>query len=121
MAPCGGDVLDGAVVAVLPALDAHAGVLRGSLHDLAVMRRRCVRCSAVVARRSPRWSRLRWDWWSWSGRGMKRGCGRSTVRHVPHARRENQRTRRCRSGDVSGADELGEAVEPGLLDRKSVV
>ena len=37
------------------------------------------------------------------------------MRHVPHARRENQGTRRCRSGDASGADELAEAVEPGLL------
>ena len=37
------------------------------------------------------------------------------MRHVPHAHRENQGTRRCRSGDASGDDELGEAVEPGLL------
>ena len=37
------------------------------------------------------------------------------MRHVPHARRENQRTRWCRSGDASGADELGEAVEPGFV------
>ena len=37
------------------------------------------------------------------------------MRHVPHARREDQRTGRCRSGDASGADELGEAVEPGFL------
>ena len=89
MAPCGGDVLDGAVVAILPALTAHAGVLRGSLHDLAVVRRRCVRCSVVVARRNRCRSRL---WWSWSGRGMERGCGRSAVRHVPHAPRENRGT-----------------------------
>ena len=39
VAPRGGDVLDGAVVAILPALDAHACVLRGPLHNLAVMRR----------------------------------------------------------------------------------
>ena len=37
--PGGGDVLDGAIVAVLPALDAHAGVLGGTLHDLEVVRR----------------------------------------------------------------------------------
>ena len=37
------------------------------------------------------------------------------MRHVPHARRGNQRARRRRSGDASGADELGEAVEPGFL------
>ena len=36
--PSGGDVLDGAVVAILLALDVDAGVLRGSLHDLAVVR-----------------------------------------------------------------------------------
>ena len=35
--------------------------------------------------------------------------------HIPHARREDQRTGWCGSGDASGADELGEAVEPGLL------
>ena len=37
------------------------------------------------------------------------------MRHVPHARRGNQRTRRCGSGDASGADDLGEAVEPGFM------
>ena len=57
--PCGSAILDDAVVAILPTLDVHACVLRGSLHDLAVVRRRCVRCSAVVVRSGPRWSRLR--------------------------------------------------------------
>ena len=52
-----GDVLDGAVVAVPLALDVHAGVWRGSLHDRAVVRRRCVRRGVVVATRGPRRSR----------------------------------------------------------------
>ena len=40
---------------------------------------------------------------------------RCAVRHIPCACREDQRARRCRSGDASGADKLGEAVEPGFL------
>ena len=120
MAPGGGDVLDDAIVFVLLALDAHAGVLGGSLHNLAVVRRRCVRCSAVVTRRSPRWSRLRCNRWSWSR--MERRRGRGALRHVPHAARRNQRTGRGRSGDASSADELREAVEPALLGlRRSTV
>ena len=46
---------------------------------------------------------------------MVRRRRRSAVRHVPHTPGENQRARRCRSGDASGSDELGEAVEPGFL------
>ena len=41
------------------------------------------------------------------------------MRYVPHAPGENQGARRCRSGDASGdasgTDELGEAMEPGFL------
>ena len=41
------------------------------------------------------------------------------MRHIPQASREDQGTRRRRSGSAScgtsGADELGEAVEPGFL------
>ena len=43
---------------------------------------------------------------------------RRAVRHVPCACRENQRARRSGSGDASGADEIGEAVEPGFLGRR---
>ena len=46
---------------------------------------------------------------------MERRRGRGAWRHVPHAARRNQRTGRGRCGDASGADELREAVEPGLL------
>ena len=37
------------------------------------------------------------------------------MRHIPHMCRGYQRTGRSRRGDASGADELGEAVEPGFL------
>ena len=73
VAPRGGDVLDGAVVAVPLTLDVHPGIWRGSLHDRAVVRRRCVRCDAVVARGSPRWS------WRDDGRWRSSAKYRRTV------------------------------------------
>ena len=37
------------------------------------------------------------------------------MRYVSRTTRGNQRARRCRGGDESGADELGEAMKPGFV------
>ena len=45
------------------------------------------------------------------------------MRYVSRTTRGNQRARWCRGGDASGADELGEGVEPGflILQRRTVL